>query len=401
MKFQEVYKPLKILNFASLLQYQRFVMPVSFLFYIYNGLSFSDFILFQSIFNITCLIMKIPMGFLGDIFSKKYILISSYFLFMLRVVLWIFFKGFWIVLFGEILYGAFKALYRGNVDSYIYEYLKSNNIQKAILPKYANLSFYTSLGSAISCILGVILYKNFGFKIILYIELVMQFFAIFLLFLLPDTKAAAVKNSDKKISEYFSDIIQNLIALLKNKNINYYIFYSAMVTGLTGVFVWNFQPLLKLTLAPIILFGIVSFTNQMLRAAGGIFANKFIKLLNDNILIKIEYFAVLISFLALIFAYGLKSYVSVSILILIVCLAICLYVIFNIYTVAKIHENVSDIHRATMSSTNTFLGDFASFFLLLSFKFIYDLFDIKITLLIFFILFLIILFPYKRVNETV
>ena len=185
--------PLKVLNFATFLQYQRFVMPISFLFYLYNGLNFSDFILFQSIFNITCLIAKIPMGVIGDMFSKKYILIFSYFLFLLRVILWISFSGFWIILCGEILYGLFKALYRGNVDSYIYEWLKTQNIEKNILPDYGRLSFYTSLGSAISSLLGAGLYKFFGFKILLYLELVMQIIAISALFLLPNIKTCRQK----------------------------------------------------------------------------------------------------------------------------------------------------------------------------------------------------------------
>ena len=113
--------PLKILYLGSFLQYQRFIMPVSFLFYLANGLTFKDFILFQSIFNIACLAAKIPMGYFGDLFSKKSIIVFSYVLYALRVVLWLFFRGFWIILAGEILYGLSKAFYKGNVDSYIYE----------------------------------------------------------------------------------------------------------------------------------------------------------------------------------------------------------------------------------------------------------------------------------------
>ena len=178
--------PLRILYFSSFLQYQRFIMPISFLFYLHNGLNFSDFILFQSVFNITCLIAKIPMGFLGDIFSKKFLIILSYLMFLLRVILWICFSGFWIILAGEILYGLFKALFRGNVDSYMYEWLKQNNVSEKMLPKYGKLSFFTSIGSAVSCIAGVIIYKHYGFNSILYLELIMQLFAVCLLFFIPN-----------------------------------------------------------------------------------------------------------------------------------------------------------------------------------------------------------------------
>ena len=374
-------------------------MPISFLFYLHNGLNFSDFILFQSIFNITCLVAKIPMGFLGDIFSKKSMLIISYFLFMLRVILWIFFSGFYIVLAGEILYGLFKALYRGNVDSYIYDWLKKNNVEQNILPRYGKLSFWTSMGSALSCFVGVILYKAFGFRSILCIELILQIFALSLLFFIPNIKSKTVKKKSKK---YFRALGVSVIRITRNVKVNYYVYYSAILTGLTGVFVWNFQPLLKASSAPIILFGIVSFVNQTLRGVGGLFAKQFTAKWHSKKLINIEYIATLCSFLLILSAYQMKNYIFISGVILTICLAICLFVIFNIYTVSKIHENTNDFNRATTSSTNTFFGDFASFFFLLSFKYLYDLCGITITLATFFILFSVLLFPRNKfLNKSV
>ncbi len=379
-----VYLPLKILNFASFLQYQRFVMPISFLFYLFNGLTFSDFILFQSIFNITCLIAKIPMGFLGDIFSKKYILIFAYFLFLLRVVLWIFFGGFWVVLAGEILYGLFKAFYRGNVDSYIYEYLKRKGINNQIISGYGKLSFYSSFGSAISCILGVLLYKYYGFKILLYIEFITQVFAIILLFFIPNIKSIPNKNTYK--------IKESIMNIIKNPAINFFAYYSALLTGLTTVFVWNFQPLLKASSAPVILFGLINFINQVFRGLAGKFANVFINKFKQY-LFSIEYAAVVISFIFLILSLFIKNYVFVSVSLLLICCAIFLFVIFNIYTISKIHENTQDSNRASTSSANTFFGDFASFFFLIIFKCFYDNFGISKALIIFLILSLVLLFP--------
>ncbi len=386
--------PLRILNFATFLQYQRFVMPISFLFYIYNGLNFSDFILFQSIFNITCLIAKIPMGYLGDIFSKKFILIISYFLFMLRVVLWIFFKGFWIILAGEVLYGLFKALYRGNVDSYIYEYLEQNQTQKNMVSRYGKLSFYTSLGSAVSCIAGVILYKYLGFKSILCIELFMQIFAVILLFFIPNLKPENVEKKQKK--EYLTNIKNSIYSIITNSKINYFVFYSTILTGLTGIFVWNFQPLLKISSAPVIIFGVISFINQSLRGLGGLCARRVTNIISPIGLLKLEYAVVILSFIAILISYRIKQYVPVSVCIILICFSIMFFVMFNVITISKIHEYIDDTNRATISSTNTFFGDFSAFILLLVFKFLYDYFGIFISLLIFAAIFAIILFPHKR-----
>ena len=392
------YKALGALNFASFLQYQRFVMPISFLFYLHNGLNFSDFILFQSIFNITCLAVKIPMGFIGDLFSKKYILIFSYFLFMLRVVLWLTFSGFWVILAGEILYGLFKALYRGNVDSYIYEYLKEKNTQSNMLPKYGRLSFWTSLGSAVSCIIGVVLYKFYGFKLLLQIELILQIIAISVMLFIPNIKT---KEEEKIKGNYLKSLFTSIKELIKDVKVNYYVYYSAVLTGLTSVFVWNFQPLLKTCSAPVITYGIVNFINQVLRGMAGLNAKFFSDKFSGFSLIKIEYSATIISFLILLYALSIKNYIIASVIIIIICIAIYLYVIFNIYTVCKIHENTQDYKRATTSSTNTFFSDFAAFLFLLIFKGLYDNIGLNKTLILFTVVFAIILFPARKLlNKT-
>lgn len=374
LKFNNNVFPLSILNFASFFQYQRFIMPISFLFYLQNGLNFSDFILFQSIFNAVCLLAKIPMGYIGDIFPKKYILIFSYFLFMLRVILWICFSGFWIVLCGEILYGLFKALYRGNVDSYIYEYLKQKKLDKSMISNYGNLTFWTSFGSAISCVACVLLFKFYNFKIILLIELICQIISIILLFFIPNIK------SEKKSQ---MGVWESIKTLVTDKKVNLYVYYSALLNGLTSVFVWNFQPLLKLCSANVLFFGAINFINQILRGMGGIVAKKICKVLQHNRLIKIEYYIVVFSFLILVTAINLKNMYFTVFSLIIISLGILMFVVFNILTISKIHASIDDKYRATLSSTNTFFSDFSSFILLLLFKISFDAFGLIPTILIF------------------
>lgn len=385
--------PLAILDFATFLQYQRFVMPISFLFYLYNGLTFSDFILCQSIYSATCLLGKFTMGYIGDIFSKKYILIVSYLLFMARVVLWINFSGFWIVLIGEILYGLFKSLYRGNVDSYIYEYLQQKNKSHIMINKYGKLSFYSSMGSALSCVVGAILYKYFGFKFILYIELITQIIAVTSLLFLPNTQKT---NTDiVRSSQYVKNIFKGIKSVFINNKINYYVFYSALLSGLTSVFVWNFQPLLKLSSAPVILYGIISFINQIFRAIGGLSAKVFAQK-HTNKLITTEYISVLVSFILLIAGYHIKNYILIFISLIIICGAILLFVIFNVFNISNLHKYTFDQNRATSASVSIFAEDFASFFLLLNFKFLYDKIGITNTLIVYMLFASIILLPIFR-----
>lgn len=389
---------LTILNLASFFQYQRYLMPILFLFYLHNGLSFSDFIFFQSIFCITCLIAKLLFGFIGDIFSKKYLLILAYTFFLIRVCLWYIFGGYWYLLAGEILYGLFKVFYTNNIDSYIYEWLKVNNLTESMLPKYGKLSFYTSLGSAISCCVGVVLYMYFGFKIVLLAEIIMQVAGLVLLFFIPNIQ----KNKKKKakIQKNFKRLKYGFVSLFHNKKINYYVYYSSMLSGLTSVFVWNFQYLLKLSSASVILYGAVSFINQIFRAMAGFFAPDVMRRFLIFSYIKIQYIVLILSFIFLITSFVYKNYLISFAVLIFICFAIFLYVIFNIFTVARLHENTCNYRRATTSSINMFFRDFASFIFLLIFKCLIDNFGIIKSLLIFMCFSTLALFPNKKLNHT-
>lgn len=250
------------------------------------------------------------------------------------------------------------------------------------------------MGSAVSCFAGVILFKYFDFKILLYIELVMQIFAISALFFLPNIKAKKTARCN-----CLKVIWESICSIIKNTKINYYTYYSAILTGLTSVFVWNFQPLLKLSAAPVFFYGIINFVNQFLRGMGGLFAKQVVEYTQKYKLIKIEYLSVIVSFLLLLWAHHLKNYILVTTCLLVICFAIFMFVVFNIFTVSKIHENTQNENRATTSSTNTFFGDFSSFLLLLVFKFLYDGFGFINAMLIFLGLFIILLFPRKSILD--
>lgn len=389
---QKFFNPLNILNISTFFQYHRFVMPISFLFYLHNGLTFSQFILCQGIYNATCLISKISFGFVGDIFSKKHILLFAYMCFTLRVLLWINFSGFAIILAGEILYGLFKAFYKGNIDSYIYEYLKQYNIDDQMVAKYGKMAFSNSTGSAISCIVGVILYKYFGFRAVLYAELCTQILSIVLLLFIPNIKIVSQVN----IKAYLKTVFGSIISVLSNCKINYYVIYSGLLSGLTNVFVWNFQSLLKISSAPVFLYGVVNFINQILRAFGGWNAKKILSNFSNKSLITFEYIGVIISFLLLLTGYIIKNYILIFISLILISIIIMMFIVFNIFTISKIHQYTKDFNRAVSSSTNTFIEDFMSVFLLLGFKTLYDKFGFVYSILISMIFAAIILFPRKK-----
>ena len=385
-----IEKPLKLLNAAVFLQQQRYLLPVSFLFYLYNGLTLADFIFFQSIFYFVCLIAEVPAGYLGDIFKRKNVLIFSYILFLLRIILWIFFRGYYIVLFGEILYGLSKAFYRGVSDGYIYDYLKTKNIPQNMLNKYGRYNFFMSLGCALSAVIGVLLYKYFGFKILLSMEFIIHTGAILLLFLIPQITHETIKSNS--FLNHVKAILNTAKRTITNLNINREILYCSILTGVTSLFVWNFQPLMKSANVAVILFGVIFFINHILRA---LFSLNSYKITNKIGIKKLGFFVFplyIVSFLIILFNQIYANNIICFISLLFICCAIGLYMAYSVAVTSLIHKYAPNQTRSTMSSVNNMLAGFFSGLFLMVYKCLITHFPISIVFLFFTISFIFVIF---------
>ena len=375
---------LKLLNITVILQQQRYIVAISFLFYLANGLTFSDFLLFQSIFYFTGLIAEIPAGYIGDIFPRKNVLIFSYFLFILRILMWIFIPNYWTILAGEILYGLSKAFYRGVSDGYIYDYLKMNNATDMMLNKYGKFNFFMSTGTAISCLLGAFLYKYVGFKILLGFELFFNSTAILILLFLrqiPQTK----KNIS--FSKHISRIFNIVKETAKNTQLNIYMLYSGILFGITSVFVWNFQPLMKSCAIPVVLFGVVYFINHMIRAFGSANAYKILEKLSLLKVGALTWGLYIMCFILMIIS---NKYTNISLCLstlIFVCIAIGIQMVFNVGNLSRIHKLILSSTRATISSINSMLASLFSGAFLMIFKSLSKNNSVEFSLLAFMIIF--------------
>jgi MFS family permease len=388
-------KKLRILNFAAFLQQQRYIVAISYLFYLYNGLTLSDFLLFQSIFYFTVLIFDIPAGYIGDIFPRKNVLIFSYFLFVIRLLLWIFIPNYYTILAGEILYGLSKAFYKGVSDGYIYDYLSDNNASDLMLNKYGKFNFFISMGSAVSCLIGACIYNYKGFGLILNLELFFNILAISILCFLPQV-SQNIRHSS--IKTHISNIFQTLIKTVTNPQINIYMFIFGIFFGITSVFVWLFQPLMKNAGLPVFIFGLIYFINHILRALGSLNANKFISKFSLPKIGKLVWILYTLSFILLIINLHLNNIYACFAILVFVCMAIGIQMMFNVGNLSRIQDLISSDSRATVSTINSMLaGMFSGGFLML-FKILIEKGSTTIALCTFFCLFLLVVIPVRKIN---
>ena len=403
-----------LLNISAFLQAQLFLLPFSFLFYKQCGLSVGDFFLFQGIFSLAGLLFEIPMGYLGDIFSKRNVLILSYSFFVIRCLLWLFFAqyGYWVLLAGEILFAAQKASFAGVSDSYIYEYLKFNNIPQKMKKRYGKMNFFLALGTAFSSIVGAWIYTmvseytlqkynyNYGFMVLIGLELILNLAAIALLFGLP--KIPQPIHPKTTLKKAYADLFKTVTWTMKNQNIKYHILYSGLLVATTLVFVWSFQPIMKLLAFPVALYGVVYFINHTFRALGSLYSDKISKIIALPKMAASVFVGFITCFILTFIILNVQS-VPVSITLcyfIFISFVIGGQLAFRILHDCRLHTFIPSDMRATSSSVSTMVGRlYAGFFFILM-KILLDGVSIQKSLAVCFVVFIVAAFPLKKLYLT-
>ncbi len=362
--------PLKRLDLACFLRSQLYLAPVLLYFYQQNGLSIADFVLFQGIFQLTGIIFEIPCGYIADVISKKKVLILAFLCFFLRATLWLNFSGVFIVFLGELFNALSRAFLSGVYDSYIYDYLRNQNKTKRMLKECGKTNFAMSSGAMFAALFSAVLYKHFGTSVLLSLEFTLSFISICLLTTLPNPPSA--RPHAITLMQKFTEIKETTIATMKNKNINIYILYSALLFSTTSLFCWCFQPLLKLSAAPILMFSLVSVINHALRAGFSYYVNKLKNFFGFNRLLVVTTFLCLYSFACMTLSFYFKMPYITCISLVFVCIGIGFQLSFAIANISHIHNFALEETRATISSVNNMLQQSISGISLICFKFVIE-----------------------------
>ena len=332
---------LKYLNLSLFFEQTQFLLPVMLFFYFKNGLTVADYLFFQSVTYVLYMLLGIPVGYISDHVSKKYALIIGYALNNVRLLIYLFWSGYAVILTGEILMTFIRFFTTGIADSYIFEYLKEKKQEKKMLHFSGKALMFMSFGVAVGSLLGPIIYKIFSFEILLLAEFIFSTIGTLLLLRLKKTKIY------NKYNYTFEDIKKAFSSLWKNQKVRRIIICNMFLYAATTVFVSTFQPLMKSSMVPVVLFGMIYFSNHLVRGISSRLAQKLVFRFGIANLIKTGFCCAIFGFLFMLLAFELKnSYLTLAVLFY-VCLAIGLQLINQIANVNEIHQNIYQEVRAT------------------------------------------------------
>ena len=369
------------LNIALFLRAFLLLSPVMLLFYQENGLTVQTLFLFQGIFYVVSILAEIPVGYLADNISKKDVLLLSFGIFLFITVLWLFFKGFYVILAGEILFAISKVMMDNAMSGYLYDYLGENEKSEKMVRYWGYLNFFLACGTALAGLAGTWTFLKYGYRSVLTLEVFLIIISLLLVLSIPNIKSS-------KVGPKIINHLKSAREIFKNESIRYYVFYSGVLTSCSILFALSFQPLMQNAMFPVFMFGIIAFSNHGIRALSGIVAGKFRERLKIRKMVLPLYFFYIFAFCLILSILHFSNIVYVTSVLLIICLIIGVQLLFAILHVSRLHRFVGIEKRGNIMAINNFVSRFMAAGILISSKFFIDKLGLEKFYLISFAVFL-------------
>jgi len=250
---------------------------------------------------------------------------------------------------------------------YIYDIISQKHKEHKMVKAYARLNFVLSAGTAFASLVGSWMYHSLGLGILLGTEFVLVSCAVGLACMLPDPKNRKIA---QKAPYSPKQMFRNCGKILITHPAKYFILYSALLVAISHFFFWSFQPLMKLALVPVALFGVLFFINNVLRSVCSLLTNKLISVIPLWKVGEIVYLLNLIGFMGVILLTMRSNTIYCVGLVIYLSICITLQLMFTIAHISALQQNAIPEIRTQTASANMFIARLGAATLLIMPKYI-------------------------------
>lgn len=271
-----------------------FVIPIIVLFWQSHGLTLAEIMILQAAFALTVFILEIPTGYLADRWGRRNTLVLGCAFGFAAYITYATGVTFWRFVVAEILIGIGGSLLSGTIEAMTYDTLLELGREKEyrrIAGKQAFLEFNTE---AVTGIIGGLL-GALSLALPLWLTAVPMALAV----ITAATLREPMRHKLQEHRHWKAILDASTHALFRHKGLRMVILTYGLISSLSLMFFWFFQPYQTLVGVPVVLFGI---THAVTVAAGAFAATTvpwFEKRLDDRLLLVIPAIMTVLCFLAL------------------------------------------------------------------------------------------------------
>ncbi|MCT4552045.1 MAG: MFS transporter [Alphaproteobacteria bacterium] len=178
----------RVLKVANIFRYFLMIMPVIVLVYKDKGITTGDFFLIQGIFSFTVFLLEVPTGYIGDLFSRKKVMVISSLITFLAHTYLLATDGFINIMIVEMFWGLAAALMSGTMSAYLYDILEKQKKENIVMKEEGALASSKMMSTSIATFSGGVIYNYFGANVLIIITSILMFISCILFSILPDIK---------------------------------------------------------------------------------------------------------------------------------------------------------------------------------------------------------------------
>lgn len=341
----------RYLILARALRCANFIIPIAALLYIDKGATIGDLFLIQGIWGVSIFFLEIPTGYVGDLFSRKWVVAFSFFLAILAFLLVGFGYGFWILLISELLLGLAWALYSGTAEAYYHDLLKCRHKEGKLHKKLAKLESFSMLSLTVSTLLAGFVYGWFGANFCAFLTAAFCLAGFLIVCFLPDIKESRriVQAEVSKVQ----DIINISKYTVKHPEIKWLILFPAFFGALTFVLMWGLQPVMVEKNIPSFVFGFVVGFNMFCRTGWAHFSAILLEKIKLRKMARVLFYVLCIGAVASIAVMSVTNIFSIYILLALMAIASASQIAVEIITSTFIHHRIRSDERSTVLSVKS------------------------------------------------
>lgn len=269
-----VNRNITLLNISAFLTGMLFCLPIIVLYYQDEiGLTFQDFLIGESIFALTVVVMEVPTGWIADVWGRrKSVLLGCCFSITGFTLLWIA-NDVVTAIAGQAMLGVAIALKSGSTSALLYDSLLSEGREAEFQKREGFRHGLGLYGTAFSAALGGFIYHmDHHLPIMLDTIVAVVNTLVFFCIVEPHRHKGVVKHNA------LIDMLDTIrYALHGHREVAKLIFMIAIVFSTTKLFIWAQQPFVRILEIPESTYGLMLAGMLMLAGSAGHFGHYVVR----------------------------------------------------------------------------------------------------------------------------
>ncbi|MEP1780374.1 MFS transporter [Reichenbachiella sp.] len=223
----------------------RFYDAFLLLFFLDQGISFSQMGVLYATREIAVNLCEVPSGIVADTYGRKHALLASFFFYILSFVIFYLSNDFKILFLAMAVYGLADAFRSGTHKGMIMDYLKLNDWEDQKVMYYGHTRSWSQKGAAISALFagGLVMYAG-SYRSVYLFSIVPYLLNFINIMTYPEVLNHSLSKKDRNATKNLFTYAINLFRAVKNRKVFQVINSSAIHTAYLKVIKDYIQPVM-------------------------------------------------------------------------------------------------------------------------------------------------------------